>query len=321
MIKVITLKDLATKLKSEKSIALFCHIRPDGDTLGSALAFKKGFLKFNIKVDVFCDDVIPEKFFYNSAFKEIKRDLKEEYSCYCAIDSGDINRLGKFGNIFIEKKNTFNIDHHISNTRYAKFNYVLDNASNCENIYELLTELNVDINKEISNLLAIGVVTDTGGFKHKNVTPNTLTIASNLVKSGADLNEITYNMFNKQSKARALLFGNTMKNIKFYLDDRFAIATVFNKDLISFNAKPEDTEGFIDFVMGIDTVLVGVCLMELEGGKIKASFRSKGVNVNEIAGLFGGGGHVLASGCQFNNIPYEEVVDTLVSTLKRYLPN
>ena len=113
-----------------------------------------------------------------------------------------------------------------------------------------------------------------------------------------------------QTKARAKLHGVVMSKIRYFHNEKLAIATIFKKDIEQAGAKDGDTEGFIDFVMGIDTVEVGVCLMEMEKNKFHVSLRAKSVNVNEVALLFGGGGHILASGCRISG-EYEEIVDKL----------
>ena len=315
---MIGLSELSSKLKQEKSVALFCHIRPDGDTLGSALALSNALKNLGIRAQVFCDDVVPSRFFFLDAVKTVKRELDGEYSAFLAIDCADSSRLGNFYDAFVKHKNTYSIDHHVSNTRYAKVNYVFDNSSNCENVLSLIEELGVDIDKETATLLLMGIMTDTGNFKHKNVSANTMHSAGKMVEKGADVNSVHYYMFTKQSKERAKLFGQTMSKLRYFLDDRFAVATVRLNDLKDANALPEETEGFIDFVMGIETVEVGACIMELEKNKFKISFRSKGADVNAVAGTFGGGGHILASGCQISG-EYEEVIDKITFAVSRYI--
>ena len=301
----------AKKLFNEKSVALICHVRPDGDTIGSTCALTCALKNAGVDAEVFCADEIPSRFFFLEKTKDIKMHLSEkEFSAYVAVDCADITRLGTFASKFSKSKNTYIIDHHISNNRYAKNNYVVDNASNCENVYDILTSLSINIDSEIANLLALGILTDTGGFKHKHVTEKTLDIASKLVSLGADLHNISYNMFIKQSKQRALLFAKTMSKIQYFHNDKVGIATVRYEDFKLTGAMQDETEGFIDFVLGIDSVEIAICIMETEKKKFKISFRSKGPNVNELAGRFGGGGHVLASGCRINGC-YEEVLDKL----------
>ncbi len=316
---MIDILSFAKKLFSEKSVALICHVRPDGDTIGSTCALMRALLSVGVDAEAFCADEIPTRFFFLEETKNIKNHLSEkEFTAFVAVDCADITRLGTFASKFSKSKNTYVIDHHVSNNRYANINYVVDNASNCENVYNLLKSLSIFIDKETANLLALGIVTDTGGFKHKNVTDSTLSIASDLVKLGADLNAISYNMFSKQSKERALLFAKTMSKIQYYHNNRVAIATVRYEDFSLTGANQDETEGFIDFVLGIDSVEIAICIMETEKKKFKISFRSKGPNVNELASRFGGGGHVLASGCKINGA-YEEVLDKLQFTAGQFI--
>lgn len=316
---MISLTELSNKLKSERKIALFCHVRPDGDSLGSALALKNALNNLGIEADVYCDDPVPSRFFFLNAVKVVKNSLDGDYTALVAVDCADITRLGSFSEKFLSHKNTYIIDHHISNTRFAKVNYVVDNASNSENVLDLITEMNSKIDNETANLLIMGIMTDTGNFRHKNVTPKTFYSAGKLLELGADVNNIYYHMFSKQSKERAKLFGQTMSKIRYFLDGRFALATVRLIDFESTGAEQSETEGFIDFVMGIKGVEVGACVMETQKDKYKISFRSKSADVNAVAGTFGGGGHVLASGCQISG-DYEEVVDKVYLAVKRELP-
>ncbi len=317
---MISLSELANKITREKNVALFCHIRPDGDSLGSALALKLALKSLGAKVDVFCNDCPPLRFSFLNEVSTVKSDfsLSESYTALIAIDCAEINRLGEFAKAFEAFKNTYSIDHHISNTRYAKYNFVVDNASNCENVYDLITEMGVSITQDIANLLATGIVTDTGNFKHDNVTPKTFAVASKLKEAGADFNKIVYHNFTKQSKSRAKLHGLVMSKIRYFLQDRFAVISVMQSDIALAGATPDETEGFIDFVMGIDCVEVGASVMEIAKNKFKISFRSKSTDVNAVAGAFGGGGHIQASGCQIQG-EYEEVIDKIQFAVSREL--
>lgn len=316
---MISLDDLVIKLKKERSVALLCHARPDGDCLGGACALKLAFEKQGIKAVVCSTDPVPERFKFLPEMNNVlcTLDDSQNYSAMIAVDCADLTRLSQ-GELFVKHKNTFNIDHHVSNQSYAKVNYVVDCAANCQNVYEIIKQMGVAIDKEIADLLMLGLVTDTGFFRHKNTTSETLDIASELLEKGADLNFIGYKTFREQSKARAKLFGMVMSKIRYFLDDRFAVVSISKKDIEFAGAKADETEGFIDFVMGIDTVEVGACLMEIDNNKYKISFRSKEADVNAVASSFGGGGHVLASGCQISG-EYEEVVDKITFAVSREL--
>lgn len=316
---MILLSEFAKKLKNEKNVGIIMHVRPDGDSVGSALALSHALFSLNIDNTVYCEDKIPSKFSYLKGFENIKSE-PSNHSCFVAVDCGDEGRLGCFYLPFSKCKSTYNLDHHSTNNRFAKINYVVENASNCENVFYLIKELGVNIDQDIANCLMTGIVTDTGNFRHRNVTEETLKVASFVKGAGADLNGIVYKNFNEQSKQRAKLFGLVMSKVRYFYDDKIALISVFNSQLVETGAEASETEGFIDFVTGIKGVEVSVCLMETAKNSFKVSLRAKSTNVGEVAGVFGGGGHVLASGCKING-EYEEVVDKLVSTIKRYIPN
>ncbi|MBQ9514449.1 MAG: bifunctional oligoribonuclease/PAP phosphatase NrnA [Clostridia bacterium] len=315
---MILISQLAKNLINEESVAIFLHIRPDGDAIGSGIALSLALKLKGVKADVYCDDEIPLRFSYLNAETLIKKEIDKKYSCYLAVDCADLGRLGGFSELFINNKNTYNIDHHISNGRYAKYNYVVDNASNCENVFELIKEMNVETDSRVATALITGIITDTGNLKHNNVKAETVARLSELVRYGGDLHSVIYYNFSLQSQERALLFGQTMSKIKYYYDGRLAMATVFKEDLERTNAKPYETEGFIDFIMGINGVKVGVCIMELEKNKFKASLRGNDTDVNAIANVFGGGGHILAAGCQYKG-DYNEFLDKLLYAVKQHL--
>lgn len=315
-----SITSLAKNLFLKKSVAIICHARPDGDTLGSALALALALKQNGAETDVYCSDAVPEKYLYLNGANEITAELKTDkvYDAYVAVDCADISRTGKFGDLFFGNNFTYNIDHHVSNAYYAKRNYVKDRAANAENIYELLVAAEVEITQDIANALATGIVTDTGNFRHKNVTPETLNIAAALVDKGADLNGIYFNCFTAQTKARAKLYGIVMSRIRYFYDDRIAVISVLDEDLISCGAKSDETEGFIDFIMGIRGVEIGIAVMQTGKDAYKISLRSTGADVNGVAKTFGGGGHVLASGCRIAG-EYEEVVDKITFAASRYL--
>jgi phosphoesterase RecJ-like protein len=164
----------------------------------------------------------------------------------------------------------------------------------------------------------MGIMTDTGNFTHQDVDKKAHLVTAELIDKGANLNEIYYHNFKKQTKARAKLFGMVMSKLRYFNQDRLCVATIFQKDLQSIGAHQSETEGFVDFIMGIDGVEVGACVMEMGENKYKISLRSKGTNVNAVALSFGGGGHLLASGCQINS-EYEDVLDKLSFAVSREL--
>ncbi len=316
-----TITEIAKKIKELKSALIFSHNRPDGDTIGSATALRNALLELGINADIVCDSVIPDKFnFIDGADSYLRvEDVKREYDGFIAVDCSASSMFAGAYNLFIKHKNTFNIDHHISNTKYAKYNYVCDSASNCENIYDLIEALGIDISEDIANSLLLGIVTDTGNFAHSNTTAKTLLYASKLVEKDANLHYIIFKMFKDQSKNRAKLYSRAISKMQYFLDDKVAVMSITKKDLEECEATDNMTEGFIDFPMTVRSVEVAISLLEVMNNSYKISFRSKGkVNVNEIASLYGGGGHILASGAMLNGYK-EDIIDKLVYNVSQRL--
>ncbi len=316
-----TIEEIANVIKNLKSAVIFTHTRPDGDAIGSAMALSRALSLCNIKNQVVDDSVIPEKFAF--LCPDIRRFPTLDAEGYLCVDASDENRLGELTSTFRKGakkgKITVNIDHHVSNTRFCKYNYVRESASNSENILELIVALGVPLDRQISQFLMAGIVTDSGGFSHNDVGGDTFRAAALVSDGGADVCEIAYQLFRKQSKARATMYAEVISHLRYLLEDRLAVALVTQEMLARYGLGQDATEGIVDFGLTVDSVEVSVCLMEAKKGQYKASFRSKGkVNVNEVAGVFGGGGHVLASGCVFFGEP-EEVVDRLRYAVLQHL--
>lgn len=309
-----SLKEIAKILKNQKSAAIFTHMRPDGDTIGSAVALSRALSLLGIENEILNEGEIPERYAYLNKVKEIRTAPSFDADCFICVDSSTESRLGLLRDVFlagVKNKTTVNIDHHVSNTLYAKYNFVRDRSSNCENIAQLLKELGVGSDREIAEALMTGMITDSGGFSHSDVNGDSFRAAGEAVDAGADVNKIYYEAVKKQSRPRAQFYLKALSRLRFLLDDELTVVVVPQSLLNEFGLKSDATEGLVDFGLTIDSAQVSVCLLEVKSGQYKVSFRSKGkVNVNEVAGVFGGGGHILASGCMLFG-EEEEIVDKL----------
>lgn len=317
-----TVQEIANILKSLKSAVIFTHMRADGDTLGSGMALSRALSLLNIPNEVVNEEEIPERFYFLEGMNQIKRKPTLDAEAYICVDSSDENRLGALQNVYLagaRRKITVNIDHHISNTRYAKYNYVRECSANCENMANIICAMGVTPDALLGNYLMLGLVTDSGNFSHSDVNGDTFRTAALAADWGADINLITYHTFRKQTRARAALYAHVIGNLRYLLDDRLAFAIISQEVLDRFHGTADMTEGIVDFGLTVDTVEVSVALMEIRKGQYKASLRSKGkVNVNQVASVYGGGGHVLASGCMlFGEL--EEVIDKLRYTVLQHM--
>ncbi len=317
-----TIQEIANVLLQLKSAVIFTHMRPDGDTLGCGMALSRALCFLGIPNEVVNEGEIPERFLFLPCMKEVRRAPTLDAEAYIAVDSSDEARLGELEKCFrtgARRKVTVNVDHHVSNTRFAKYNFVRERSSNCENMVELIAAMGVPLDKDMADCLMMGMITDSGAFSHSDVNGDTFRAAARACDAGAEVNKITYEVFQKKSKARAMLHAETISHLRFLLEDRLAVALVTQDALARHALKQDATEGIVDFALTIDTVEVSVCLMEVKRGQYKASLRSKGrANVNRVAATFGGGGHVLASGCMLFGA-FEEVLDRLSYAVYQHL--
>lgn len=315
------LSQLKNVLVQTKNALVVSHVRPDGDTIGSALALREFLLANGVKVTLVCDGQIPDKFSFipeTALYKRVE-EITDTYDICIFVDCASDGQMGESYRFLYKNSITVNIDHHISNKGYAKYNHIENRGSCCEVLYCMLTEFGFAIDKKTADFLLLGMVTDTGNFAHNNTTSSTLKIAGELMDKGADLYNINLKMFKNQSKNRSSLYLKVLGNIKFYHDDRVALIRIHKSDLEQLNLEQSATEGFIDYPLTISNVEISVSIMEVKDKCFKVSFRSKGrADVNQVASTFGGGGHICASGAMLHGFE-EDVVEKLVRTCGLYL--
>ena len=317
------MEQIAKRIRQANRVAIFTHMRPDGDAIGSALALSAAldFLKTPNQVCV--ETEIPSNLTFVEGVEKIVKKPRGEYDLLFVVDCSDEQRLGALSEeYFIAKRkkiDVINIDHHVSNTRFGKYDFVQNCAANCMHIATLIEYLGVPVDKKIAEYHLLGLLTDSGNFSHDDVTEETLLLGAKLVKAGADICRYNYMLFKRQPKERAALYAKTMSGIRYYHDGRFAVIAVTKKNMEECGADQGMTEGFVDFPLNIDGVEVAASLLEIKKGQYKISLRSKTyADVNKIAGTYGGGGHVRAAGCMlFGDL--EDVLDRLSYTVSQYL--
>ena len=318
-----SLEQIASRIKSAKNVLIVGHMRPDGDAFGSALALSTALDNLGIDNEVCVETDIPSNLTFINGIDKVKKIPTKEYDLFVSVDCSDEQRLGALQDEFLAAKrkkiDTVNIDHHISNNGFAKYNFVRECSANCMNVAKVIEDMGAPFDKKTAEYLLIGLLTDSGNFAHDDVNEETLGLAAKLVGAGANIRYYHYMLFKKQPKARAALFAKTMSGMRYYHDDRFAVIVVSKENMDLCGADNGMTEGFVDFPLNVETVEVAASIMEIKKGQYKISLRSKEyADVNKIAGVYGGGGHIRAAGCMlFGDV--EEVIDKLSYTVSQYL--
>ncbi len=292
---------LAYIIAKSKKILLFAHSGPDGDTSGAVLAFKEHLLSIGKTADIACMDPLPV--FLGTLTNEVFHvPTSLDLQTYDAVIGCDSVERG-FQDILPElpeKTVTVIIDHHPDITITADV-VILDSkrSSACEIVYEYLAAQNARISKNTATYLMIGILSDTGNFQHANTSSRVMEISSDLMKKGASVSKIIEATFANKKLSTLKLWGRAFEKAKINPINGLITTVLTQKDIEECNATTEDIGQVASILNTVPGTKFSLVLSERENGVIKGSLRSeqyKGVDVSEIAHLFGGGGHKLASG-------------------------
>ncbi len=320
MNEVISL--IQDSITRSSTIAVVSHKNPDGDSLGSLIAMGLSLDKLNKNVIFVKPDIIPEDYLFLPAIEKMTQidNIDIEIDLLIVLDSSDPDRLGLNKNLLEISKKIINIDHHISNTNFGNLNIVMpESSSTGEIVFEILSKAQFPIDVDIATCIYTAISTDTGRFSYQSVSKNTHLIVSDLYDYGINGYEINKNLYQNRSLSKTKLFILAVSNLEFYQDGKIAIAKV-TKDMYSkTGAKPDETEGIVEFLRDTEGVEVACLLKELKNNDVKISIRTKEyVDANEICSFFDGGGHVRASGAS-SALSVEETEEVLLKEINKYL--
>ena len=317
------MKKIAKKLKKSDNIAVFVHANPDGDAIGSIVAFSSALINMGKKVDVFVENK-PEYLsfvFENANWIKMYNDMDfdKKYDLCVALDCGDKDRMGDAIKTFDNAKSTIEIDHHKTNDNFADLSYVDANAAATgEIIFELLKIMKVKITKQIAEALYIAIISDTGMFKHQNTTSKTFEIASKLMKYGIDISKITHKLFNENSFERTKCLGDILNTLDLYLDGKVGILYLTQEMMQKYSIKETELDGFVEFARNIKGVEIGIFIKQKTETEYKVSLRANtDEDMSKIAEKFDGGGHKGAAGCRFENKSIEEIKKCLLDEIAK----
>ncbi len=294
--KKLTSKEAAELLLSYDNVAVLMHRSPDGDTIGCAYALCLALRKLGKKAQPFCSDKIPQKMYSYilDGFEDQTFDIEHVVS----VDIADQQLFGDGLERFRDKVELC-IDHHGSNTCFAKSGIIVPEAAACAEIVKCIIEdMGVEADSRIADAIFTGITTDTGCFKYVSVTPATMRIAADMIEKGANSGMINRIMFDTKSHARLEAERLALDSMKFYFDNRIAVVFVTKKMLEISGAEESDTEGIASIPRQVEGVLAGITIKEKDNGICRISLRTaENIDASRICTFFGGGGHKAAAGC------------------------
>ena len=301
--RIASAAEVAAELRRRSAFVMVSHVKPDGDTLGAGLALGIALKRLGKRVAYFQQDAVPRNLRFLPESELVGRALPADLpadTLYVFCDMSDWRRAGEYLPA-VARENILDIDHHLGNSLFGKLNFVIETeCSTGTVVMRLLRELDAPIDRPIATCILATIMTDTGGFMHSNTTPEALELAAELMRRGADKEEITEQIFLRKRVAATKLLGQIIDAMKFEHGGRYCYSYVDDAMLETTGGDGEDTEDVVNTLLGQDGVDVAALFKAFEG-EIRVSLRSGGrINVQAAAQRLGGGGHFRASGLTYH---------------------
>ncbi len=303
------MRELKNLLSSKQNVVITTHVNPDGDAIGSSVALFNFLIKMGHNVSVIVPNDYPDflKWMkndeliinYSNSKNESQEKIKNASLIFC-LDFNNLNRINDLGD-YISESNAKKvlIDHHLDPSDFYDYKiHDVKASATAELVYNFLIELDSNaVDKDISEALYTGILTDTGSFKF-SMSPKVHKIVSDLMSRGVDIGFINNKIYDSNSLDKLKLIGYALsEKLEVISNGNAAYIVLSRKDLKDHNFKKGDTEGLVNYALSISNVNMAVLIIETKE-RIKFSFRSIGqFSVNEFAKkYFNGGGHKNAAG-------------------------
>ena len=303
------MQELKNLLSAKQNVVITTHVNPDGDAIGSSVALLNFLIKMGHDVSIIVPNDYPDflKWMkndeliinYSNSKNESQEKIKNASLIFC-LDFNNLNRINELGDYISDSKaKKVLIDHHLDPIDFYDFKiHDVKASATAELVYNFLIELDSNaVDKDISEALYTGILTDTGSFKF-SMSPKVHKIVSDLMIRGVDIGFINNKIYDSNSLDKLKLIGYALsEKLEVISDGNAAYIVLSRKDLKDHNFKKGDTEGLVNYALSISNVNMAVLIIETKE-RIKFSFRSIGqFSVNEFAKkYFNGGGHKNAAG-------------------------
>ena len=310
-----TIEEIANLLKNIKSAVIFTHVRPDGDTLGSAAALCSALLRLGKRARLYDNPGLTET--YEPFVREYIGEGPEAGDCVVSIDTSSRVQFpdGFSGEVALC------IDHHESNEFYAAHTLLDADMAACgEIVLRVIEEMCGDVTPCEAELLYVALSTDCGCFCFANTNETAFLDAARLLRLGVDNGALNKTLFRSFSRQRIALEGMIYNGMRSYCDGRINLIVITREMMETSGATEEDCDDLANLPGKIRGNEVAITVRQLEDGRAKASVRTgPSVSAREICQRFGGGGHPMAAGCTSDDLSPYELADRLVEAAKEYL--
>lgn len=306
--------ELVKALDDAKHILIIAHVNPDADSMGSALAMYAHVLRLQKKVTLFCKtEKMNPALKFLPFFDKVKSNLPKDYDLAMSFDCGAIKRLG----IDVDGA-LVNVDHHVSNENYGSINLLDTSAiSTSQVLYDFFKSNDIKINAKMATCLFSGLVDDSQNFTTAKTDARAFLMAADLIQSGADNALCVQELFKNRSLASVRMKAKMLSEARLHCSGKLVSTLVERSFFEETGAYEVDCEEGLHESLDLVSVEVAFMLRYTKDGRIKGSLRSKnGINMNELASEFGGGGHVHSAGfiCDGNSL--QEIENRLINVIK-----
>jgi phosphoesterase RecJ-like protein len=316
-------------IEQNKKFLLTTHVNPDADAIGSELAIYFILKQLGKDVRIVNHSSTPYNLEFLDEEKIIERYDEKNHEKILSnsdviflLDLNQISRVVRMGNS-IRNSNSIKvcIDHHQDPENfYDHFFGGSEYSATGEIIYEFIKQTKiVPLDRKIAYQLYTAIMTDTGSFRFDRTSPKVHRIIAELLEYEIIPMEVYDKVYDQFHFSRIKLLGNALSSLKLDNTKKIAYMILTSDIQKKNNAVEADLDGFVNYCLSIQDVEIGILIYELNGS-IKISFRSKGeIPVNKLAGEFGGGGHINASGARLENTTIEDVLDSVLEKAQKYL--
>lgn len=298
----MSVRTIKTAIKKFNKFLVSAHINPEGDSIGSQIAMASLLKRLGKGVVILNEGPVPHILQFMKGTEEIMKEMPASFDFEAAIilDCPDLTRVGNVAGHIAKGKSIINIDHHVSNENFGKYNWVdIERSSVGEMVFELFKAFKLKPDYDDAVAIYVAMMTDTGSFKYSNTTSMTHRVTAELIEAGVRPYEIYGRIYETNSIQNTRHLGEALQTLKVSDDGKIAWLWVTKEMLKKTKASLEGTEGIINFARSIEGSEIAILFRETgTENRVKVSFRSKGnIDVNKLAASFGGGGHATASGC------------------------
>lgn len=326
MIDFVKLSDIIT---ANQTFLITTHVNPDADAIGSEIAFYRLLINLGKKTSIINHSPTP----YNLQFlddtnviekfdEKIHDSVLKSSDVLVALDFNRPERLVSMQKSFTDSKQLkICIDHHQDTDENFADHFFIDTdyAATGQIIFDFIKQTKIiPIKKEIAEPLYAAIMTDTGSFRFERTTADLHRSVAELIDIGVNPTEVYNKLYDESKLSKIKLLGRCLNSLQLICNNKIGYMILLQSDFNEFNAIESDTENFVNFILSVEGVQLGILFIELKNG-FKVSFRSKGlIPVNKLAGEFGGGGHLNASGARFKDSNMQIMIPKILQEAENY---